>query len=106
MEWADPAEVVRRGYEAFRSHGLRGWARMCHPEIEFDMTSTGVAALGLYSQRGRPAVGGPPETLRYAQIVEVADGRMVRIRTYADVDRARRASELQRDAAIACSEGL
>jgi ketosteroid isomerase-like protein len=137
-EWADPAEVVRRGYEAFRSRGLRGWARMCDPEIEFDMTPTGVAGLGVYrgreetvafleewssafepfdltleevtgldrgsalavySQRGRPTVGGPPETLRYAQIVEVADGRMVRVRTYADVDRARRAAQLQRDPA-------
>jgi ketosteroid isomerase-like protein len=145
LEWADPPEVVRRAYEAFRSRGLRGWARMCDPEIELDMTTTGVAGLGIYrgrdeavafleewssafepfevtaeeitkldgatalviySQRGRPAVGGPPETLRYAQIVEVAGGRMVRVRTYTDVPQARRASELQRDPAIAGGEGL
>jgi ketosteroid isomerase-like protein len=144
-EWADPEEVVRRGYEAFRSRGLRGWARMCDPEVEFDMTTTGIAGLGIYrgreevvafleewssafepfdltleevrrldrasalavySQRGRPTVGGPPETLRYAQIVEVADGRIVRARTYADLDQARHAAELQRDPAIAGSEGL
>jgi ketosteroid isomerase-like protein len=145
MEWADPAEVVRRAYEAFQSRGLRGWARMCDPEMELDMTPTGIAGLGVYrgrgqavafleewssafepfdltleavtrlagesalavySQRGRPAVGGPPETLRYAQIVEVADGRIVRARTYADVEKARRAAKLQREPAIACDEGL
>jgi ketosteroid isomerase-like protein len=111
---------------------------MCDPDIEFDMTTTGMAGFGLYrgrdetvafleewssafepfevkveeitkldraaalvvySQRVRPAVGGPPETLRYAQIVEVADGRITRVRTYTDVEQARRAGQLQRDPA-------
>ena|SRR5436190_11985327 len=138
MEWTDPAEVVRRAYEAFRSRGLRGWSRMCDPDIEFDMTTTGMTGFGLYrgreetvafleewssafepfeltveeitkldgtaalvvySQRARPVVGGPPETLSYAQIVEVAEGRITRVRTYTNIEQARRAGQLQRDPA-------
>ena len=57
------------------------------------------AALVVYSQRARPVVGGPPETLSYAQIVEVAEGRITRVRTYTDVEQARRAGRLQRDPA-------
>jgi len=111
---------------------------MCDPDVELDMTTTGVAGFGLYrgreqalafleewssafepfeltleevtkldrssalavySQRVRPVVGGPFETLRYAQIVEVAGGRIVRARSYTDVEQARRAGQLQRDLA-------
>jgi ketosteroid isomerase-like protein len=134
----DAAEVVRRGYEAYRSRGLRGWSRVWEPEIELDMTTTGItgfgvyrgrdealafleewssafeplevtldevtnlsdrSALAVYTIRGRPVVGGPSVTMRYAQIVEVSDWRIVKVSSYTDVEKARRAGRLLREPA-------
>ena len=81
---------------------LEEWSSAFEPfEVELDEVTNidERSALAIYSQRGRPAVGGAPVNMRYAQIVELGGGRIVTVRSYIDVDQARRAGELQRDPA-------
>jgi ketosteroid isomerase-like protein len=81
---------------------LEEWSSAFEPfEVELEEVTNidRRSALAIYSQRGRPVVGGAPVTMRYAQIVELDRGRIVKVRSYTDVDQARRAGELQRDPA-------
>ena len=81
---------------------LEEWSSAFEPlEVTLDEVTnlSDRSALAVYTIRGRPVVGGPSVTMRYAQIVEVSDWRIVKVSSYTDVEKARRAGRLLREPA-------
>jgi ketosteroid isomerase-like protein len=86
--WPDQAEYRGpQGFNEFITNWLEAWDDW-EQEVEDLIDTPGDEVVAVEQQRGIPKSGGPPVTMRFANVWTIRDGSAVRVRCYADVAEA------------------
>jgi ketosteroid isomerase-like protein len=86
--WPDQGEYYGpEGFNEFITDWMEAWDDW-EQEVEELIETAGDEVVAVEQQRGIPRGGGPPVTMRFANVWTVRGGRAVRVRCYADVAEA------------------